>query len=101
VSLDELEGGRTSLVERHLRLPDQTDQSRPRVHLDHDRVHPGEHIVVLVDHEIRTLGDDHEIVVGDQRGDLDDDVGRVIEPRHLQVHPDEHAHPRLRPRHVL
>ena len=41
--------------------------------------------------QIGTLGDDLEFVVGDQRGDLDDDVTRRLQAGHLQVHPDEHG----------
>ena len=32
-----------------------------------------------------------ELVVGDDRGDLDDDVTTRVEPGHLEVHPDEHG----------
>ncbi len=53
-------------------------------------IHAGQHLVGLVDHEVGTLGDDREVVVGDDRGDLDDHVRRVVEPRHLQIHPHEH-----------
>ena len=49
-----------------------------------------EHVIVLVDHEIGTFGDDRQLVVGDDGGDLDDDVAAVVETRHLQVHPHEH-----------
>jgi dUTP pyrophosphatase len=45
---------------------------------------------LLVDDEVRTLGDDLEVVVGDERRDLDDHVARGIEPRHLEVHPRQH-----------
>ena len=32
-----------------------------------------------------------QVVVGDQGGDLHDDVAVRLEPRHLQIHPDQHA----------
>ena len=32
-----------------------------------------------------------EVVVGDDGGDLDDDVAGVIEPGHLEIHPDQHG----------
>ena len=50
----------------------------------------GEHVVVDVDHDVGSLGDDRQLVVGDDRGDLDDHVVLVVEPRHLEVHPHEH-----------
>src|ERR1019366_685171 len=34
---------------------------------------------------------DPEFVVGDEDGDLDDDVARRLEAGHLEVHPSEHA----------
>jgi hypothetical protein len=44
-----------------------------------------------VDHEVGALGHDVELVVGDQRGDLDDGVALRVQPGHLQVEPDEHG----------
>ena len=32
-----------------------------------------------------------QVVVGDDRGDLDDHVAGVVEPGHLEIHPDQHA----------
>ena len=42
------------------------------------------------DHEIGPFGHDLEVVVGHQRGDLDDDVTSGVESRHLEVHPHQH-----------
>ena len=44
-----------------------------------------------VDDEVGTFGDHDEVVVGDQRGDLNDDVTLRFEARHLQIHPYQHA----------
>src|SRR5205085_1950114 len=41
--------------------------------------------------EVGPFGDDVQLVVRDDRGDLDDDVLRGIETGHLQIHPDQHA----------
>jgi hypothetical protein len=43
-----------------------------------------------VDDQVGSFGDQLEIVVGEQRGDLDDHVPVGFESRHLQVHPGEH-----------
>ena len=51
---------------------------------------PDERLGRLVHDEVGALGDDLELVVGDDRGDLDDDVLRRVEAGHLEVHPDEH-----------
>ena len=90
VLADELERRRAGIVERR-RGADRLEQTGTRVHLDDHRVHRDEELVGLVDHEIGTLGDDREIVVGDDGGDLDDDVAGVVQPRHLEIHPDQHA----------
>ena len=67
------------------------EQPGLRVHLDDDRIHRREHLVVGVDDEVGALGDDPQLVVGDDRGDLDDAVAGVVEPGHLEIHPHEHA----------
>ena len=45
--------------------------------------------IVIYD-EIGAFGQDVQVVVGDQGGDLDDDITTGIQSRHLQIHPDEH-----------
>ena len=42
------------------------------------------------DDEVGPFCDDVELVVGDDRGDLDDDVVRWVQSGHLEVHPGEH-----------
>ena len=32
-----------------------------------------------------------QVVVGDQRGDLDDDVSLDVQPGHLEIHPYQHV----------
>jgi dUTP pyrophosphatase len=45
----------------------------------------------LVHDKVGTFGDDRQLVVGDERRDLDDHVPRRIEAGHLEVDPDEHV----------
>ncbi len=40
--------------------------------------------------QVGALGDHGQLVVGDQGGDLHDDVAGGVEPGHLEVHPYEH-----------
>ena len=61
------------------------------MHVDDERVHRGERFVGLVDDEVGPFGDDLELVVGDDGGDLDDHVPGRIEAGHLEVHPHEHG----------
>ncbi len=42
-----------------------------------------------MDHDARALGDDPQIGVGDDRGDLDDRVDLRLQAGHFEVHPDE------------
>ena len=63
----------------------------PGVHVAHDVVHARERLGRLVHDEVGTFGHDLEVVVGDERRDLDDDVARRVETRHLEVHPHEHG----------
>ena len=51
----------------------------------------GQRLGRLVHDEVGALGHDLELVVGDDRGDLDDDVAGRVEPGHLEIHPDEHG----------
>ena len=88
--LDELQRRGTGDVEADGRRLDLVEQAGLGVHVDHERVHTRQHVVGLVDHEIGPFGDDLEVVVGDDRCNLDDHVGRVVESGHFQVHPHEH-----------
>ena len=70
---------------------DLVEQAGPSVHVNDKRVHRGELLVGGVDDQIRSLGDNLELIVGDQCRDLHDDVRRVVETGHFEIHPDEHA----------
>lgn len=37
-----------------------------------------------------------KVAIGDDDGDLDDDVARLVQTRHLQVHPDQRVLHQLR-----
>ena len=67
--------------------------SRParRVHPEHDVVHVRQLLGRRTDDEVRPFGDDVQLVVGHDRGDLDDDVAQRIKPRHLEIHPHQHG----------
>ena len=91
MSLDELERRLPSRLEGEVGRHDFVEQAASLVHGPHDVVHPRQHVGRLVDHEVGALGHDVELVVGDQRGDLDDGVALRVQPGHLQVEPDEHG----------
>ena len=91
VGADEVERRRPGVGEGDVRGSDGFEQAGAVVHLDDERVHAGEHLVGLVDDEVGPLGDDGPARRRSRRGDLDDDVARVVEPGHLQVHPHEHG----------
>ncbi len=52
-------------------------------------IHAIEHGIRLVHGNDRALGQDLELRVGDDGGDLDDPVGIRIEPGHFQIDPDQ------------
>src|SRR5690606_22185740 len=52
-------------------------------------VHRGERHVVLVDGEHGTFGEDRELLVGHDGRDFDDAVRLRVEPRHLEIDPDQ------------
>ena len=89
--LDELQRLRAGVRQRHRRTADRIEQPALRVHLDHDRVHLGERLLVLVHDEVGTLLQDVQVVVGDQRGDLDDHVPGRLQAGHLEIHPHQHG----------
>lgn len=78
------------LIERGGRLLDLFEQTRFRVHVADEIIHRLEGLGSLMDDEARSLGNDLEFVVGDQRRYLDNDVPIGIEAGHLQIHPDKH-----------
>ena len=53
------------------------------------RVHGVEHLVGLVEHVDRSLGDRVEVGVGDHHGDLENAVALGNEARHLHVYPNQ------------
>ena len=61
------------------------------MHLAHDLIHLLEVFRRRGDDEVRALGDDLELVVRDERRDLDDHVAGRVEPGHLEIHPDQHG----------
>lgn len=61
------------------------------MHVDHDRIHRGEHVVGGVHDEVGALGDDPQFVVGHDRSDLDDEVPGVVQAGHLEIHPNKHV----------
>ncbi len=69
---------------------DGGEQAAGGVHVDHDGLHALQRLGRLVHDEVGALGDDVELVVGDEGGDLDDDVTGGVEARHLQIHPHQH-----------
>ena len=90
MSFDEFQCLRASVGKRQRRGSYRLEQSAASVHLDDYRVHLGKCSVVLVNDKIGTFSDDVQIVVGHQRGYLDDHVARRFETGHLQIHPYQH-----------
>ena len=60
-----------------------------RVHLLHDREHPGELLLARADDDVDAVAEDVQLAVGDERGDLDEQVGAELETGHLAVDPHE------------
>ena len=48
-----------------------------------------EHLLALMHRDHRPFGEDVEVLVGYDRGDLDDEIGVGLKARHLQIDPDE------------
>ena len=95
VLFDESKCRGAGFLQRGTRGSNGLKQARLRVHGDNDGVHRSEHVVRLVNDEVGTLCHDVQFIVGDEGGDFHDDIDGGIEPRHLQIHPNEH-HPTLR-----
>ena len=81
---------RPAVLERDGRRFDRGEESARRVHLAHDLVHLRQRLGRLVDDEVGAFGHDGQLVVRDERRDLDDDVVGGVEAGHLEVHPHEH-----------
>ena len=83
---------RAGVLERDRRRLDERQQPGLGVHAcGRSRPWPPCASARLVDDEVGSLGDDVELVVGDEGGDLHDHVAVGLEPGHLEVHPDEHG----------
>ena len=59
------------------------------MHLPHEVVHLGERRGRLVHDDVDAVVERLELAVGDQRGDLHDDVPAEVETGHLEVEPDQ------------
>ena len=65
------------------------EQAGCRVHLAHEVAHLREGRVGRPDDDVDALAEDGQLVVGDERGDLDERVVPQREPGHLAVDPDD------------
>ena len=74
-------------VER--RRLDLGQQPRLRVHRAHEVVHLGERVGRLVHDEVDAVVERLELVVGDERRDLDDHVALDVETGHLEIEPHQ------------
>ena len=52
-------------------------------------VHTVKHRLRLVDNQLRTFSKDLKILVGHQRGDLDNPILKRIQSGHFKIDPDE------------
>src|ERR1700733_8187393 len=52
-------------------------------------IHACQDLFRLLDHQVRPLGDDVQVVVGEHRGNLDDLIAVRHQPGHLKVYPDQ------------
>ena len=86
---NEREGLSLGLGQAQARAPRDLGQAAGAVVLGTPLAHVVEDRVGLVNDEIRTLGDDLELGVGDQAGDLEHVLGVRVEPGHLHVDPDQ------------
>jgi dUTP pyrophosphatase len=86
----EAERRRAGLLECRARRPHRRQQAALGVHVDDELLHRRQRLRGLVHGDVGTLGHDPELVVGDERGQLEDDVAQGIEPGHLEVHPHQH-----------
>ena len=53
------------------------------MHVGDEVVHLSHHLIGLVNDQIRALGDDVQVIIGDQGGDLHDDVAGLVEAGHF------------------
>jgi len=57
------------------------------MHRRHHLGHPGQRVVVGVNHHVDTVTEHVEVTIGDQGSDLDQLVGGQLEAGHLAVDP--------------
>ena len=62
-------------------------------------IHPRQLRLALPDGQHRSSGDDVEVVVRDDRGDLEQDILRRVQPRHLAIDPYQMLLASFRPCH--
>jgi hypothetical protein len=61
------------------------------VHIDDERVHRCELLVGRMNDQVGPFSNDLQVVIGDQRGDLDDHFRGVIQAGHFEIHPNKHS----------
>ena len=69
--------------------PHTSHEARTRVRVGVPRIHGVEHIVALMQGNHRALVQNVEVLVGDDRRDLDHAVHFGLQPGHLHVDPDQ------------
>jgi len=79
------------ILERDIRGADLLEQAARRVHVQDELVHVLELRFGGSDHQVGAFGHHGEVVIGDQGGDLHDDVAPRVESGHLQIHPYQHG----------
>ena len=84
-----VEGAGAGVGERDGRRRDLGEQARPRVHRADVVVHRVERLGWLRHDDVDAVVERFELVVGDQRRDLDDHVAGDVETGHLEVEPHE------------
>jgi hypothetical protein len=61
------------------------------VHVGDHLIHLAENFFWLMNHQIRALCDDVELIISNDRRNLNDDIAHVVESCHFEVHPYQHA----------
>ena len=89
VLLDQRQHRILRILQGHGGLFDQGGQAGRIVHPGHEIIHPGQLLIGGVHHQIHTLAEDVEVGVGDQGGDLHDDMAFQIQAGHLQIDPHQ------------
>jgi len=101
---DEVQRLLLGLGARDARAARRVEEPAPVVPPPTSEIDPRQHLVRMVDHQRRALAEDVEVLVGDERRDLEDDARAHAEARRLKVDPDQlvrisrRRSPRLRSR---